>query len=169
MNGRNLPGWLTVAASTLLFGCAAYRMPEGAAAPPVTPEIERLAQPDAPTPGEQIAALATTKLGSPYRYGARGPDAFDCSGLVYYSYRAAGLSVPRTAAQQYRAARAVPVDKARRGDLLFFSTGGHISHVGIYLGGDRFVHAPASGRPVTISRLDEDWYRQHFAGAGRLF
>lgn len=174
MNERPGPARLAVLAAALLAGCAAYRLPEPAAVSPETgarpsAEAPRPATAPRPAPGERIVAVATAKIGAPYRYGARGPDAFDCSGLVHYAYAAAGLPVPRTAAAQHRAARAVPIDQARRGDLLFFRDGGRISHVGIYLGGRRFVHAPASGQPVTISRLDEAWYREHFAGAGRLF
>jgi len=111
---------------------------------------------------------AMSMIGVPYRYGGRTPSGFDCSGLVFYSYGNAGFSVPRTSAAQMRAASAVDYSEARRGDLLFFGTGGRVSHVAIYLGDGRFVHAPQSGSEVSIGRMRDDWYRSNFYQAGRL-
>ncbi|MGD8379813.1 MAG: C40 family peptidase [Gammaproteobacteria bacterium] len=117
---------------------------------------------------EQIAQRARNQLGSPYRYGGASPYGFDCSGLVYYVYRHAGLDVPRTTGAQYRAGRPVPVTQARPGDLLFFRINGKVSHVGIYLGGGAFVHAPETGEVVTTASLSEPWWRRHLAGVRRL-
>ncbi|MDP6450100.1 MAG: C40 family peptidase [Lentisphaeria bacterium] len=108
-------------------------------------------------------------VGSPYRYGGRGPNAFDCSGLVVYSYQAAGVKVPRTSALQFKAATPVDIDAARPGDLLFFSYSRKTSHVGIYLGNQQFVHAPSSGGNVSVQSLQQAHYREHFVGAGRLY
>lgn len=122
------------------------------------------------TPGSTALAAAESRIGSPYRYGGAGPDAFDCSGLVAFAYRQAGISMPRTAAQQYAIARPVPRRELRPGDLVFFRLSGReVSHVGIYAGGDRFVHAPQSGGTVRLASLDDDWYRERYAGAGRPY
>jgi murein DD-endopeptidase len=116
----------------------------------------------------QAVHLATGLIGAPYRWGGATPDGFDCSGLVYYTFGKAGLAVPRTSQAQYHAARPVPIAQAEPGDLVFFGRRGKISHVGIYLGDERFVHAPETGRTVTIARLSDGYYRARFAGAGRI-
>lgn len=107
-------------------------------------------------------------MGAPYRYGGATPNGFDCSGLVVYSYKQAGVSVPRTSREQYRKAKPVPVSTARPGDLVFFGTNQKVSHVGIYLGDDEFIHAPEAGQSVKISSIQDDYYKAHFAGAGRI-
>ncbi|MFW2403416.1 MAG: C40 family peptidase [Gammaproteobacteria bacterium] len=118
--------------------------------------------------GQAVVDTATSLVGSPYRYGAHGPNAFDCSGLVYYSYQSAGVKVPRTSAQQFSAATPVRIDDARPGDLLFFRYSRKVSHVGIYLGDQRFVHAPSTGGNVSIQSLQQAHYRDRFVGAGRI-
>lgn len=119
--------------------------------------------------GVVLLQAAESRIGTPYRYGGAGPDAFDCSGLVIYAHREIGVSVPRTAAEQFAAATPVPRHELRPGDLVFFRLSGrHVSHVGIYAGGDRFVHAPQSGGQVRVARLDEEVFRRGFAGAGRF-
>lgn len=117
--------------------------------------------------GDRAARAALSQVGTPYRYGGATPAGFDCSGLVHYSYQQAGMSIPRTTAGQW--ARLAPVGnrEMRKGDLLFFSIDGKMSHVGLYLGNGKFVHAPSSGRRVEIERLDSDFYRQAFLRAGR--
>jgi cell wall-associated NlpC family hydrolase len=121
-------------------------------------------------PGHAVLQAAESRLGAPYRYGGAGPDAFDCSGLVTYAYRQLGFAVPRTAAQQFAAATPVPRGDLRPGDLVFFRLDGReVSHVGIYAGDDRFVHAPQSGGEVRMASLDDDFFRRRFAGAGRLY
>ncbi len=119
--------------------------------------------------GVAIARAAESELGAPYRYGGTGPDAFDCSGLVYFVHRRMGLEVPRTAAQQFAAATPVKQKDLRPGDLVFFRLAGRkVSHVGIYTGDDRFVHAPQSGGEVRVASLEEEYFRRRYAGAGRL-
>jgi cell wall-associated NlpC family hydrolase len=115
----------------------------------------------------RIVFTALQMVGVPYRYGGDAPDGFDCSGLVQYAYRNAGLSVPRTSREQLRASRPVTLDEADPGDLLFFRSKDD-SHVGIYVGEGRFVHAPATHRTVSIGRLTDAYYRRHFVRAGRL-
>jgi cell wall-associated NlpC family hydrolase len=117
--------------------------------------------------GEQAAVVAARQVGVPYRYGGRSTSGFDCSGLVNYAYARAGKSVPRTTGELWRRLRPVPADELRVGDVLFFDIEGKISHVGLYLGSRRFVHAPSSGREVTIAHLDSAYYRKAFIRGGR--
>lgn len=123
-----------------------------------------------PDPGYALLLAAESRIGAPYRYGGAGPDAFDCSGLVSYAYRSVGITVPRTAAEQFAAA--VPVNRGdlRPGDLVFFRLESrNVSHVGIYAGSSQFVHAPQSGGNVRLASLEDDYFRRRFAGAGRFY
>ncbi|MEU3525398.1 NlpC/P60 family protein [Streptomyces sp. NPDC038707] len=118
-----------------------------------------------PAPSGRAAvavAYAYGKLGSPYVWGATGPHAFDCSGLVQAAYRAAGLALPRTSYAQINAGRRVSRSELRPGDLVFFYPG--ISHVGIYVGGGRMIHAPNPSAPVRLAPIDQ----MPFAGATRV-
>ena len=94
---------------------------------------------------------ALSKVGAPYRYGAAGPKAFDCSGLVYWSYKQAGISLPRSSRAQSRVGKPVSRDQLRPGDLVFFYK--PVSHVGIYIGGGKIVHASTRKAPVKISDM----------------
>ncbi|OWA09103.1 hypothetical protein B9W62_15130 [Streptomyces sp. CS113] len=107
-------------------------------------------------------AYAYQKLGSPYVWGATGPNAFDCSGLTQAAYRAAGVSLPRTTYAQIDAGRRVPRSELLPGDLVFFYSG--ISHVGIYVGKGQMIHAPNPSAPVRVAPVDE----MPFAGATRV-
>jgi cell wall-associated NlpC family hydrolase len=121
-------------------------------------------------PGQAVLQSAESRIGAPYRYGGAGPDAFDCSGLVAYAHRQIGITVPRTAAEQFVKATPVERRELRPGDLVFFRLAGReVGHVGIYAGDDRFVHAPQSGGHVRIASLDDEWYRERFVGAGRFY
>lgn len=107
---------------------------------------------------------AKKQVGDPYRWGASGPGAFDCSGLVRYAWRKAGVSLPRITQSQYRSIRKkVSWNSLLPGDLLFFSGKGH---VGMYVGKGRMVHSPSSGKTVRIVKL-QGHYRSTFAGAVR--
>jgi cell wall-associated NlpC family hydrolase len=117
--------------------------------------------------GERAAAIALQQVGIPYRYGGATTSGFDCSGLVQYSYHRAGKNVPRTTGQLWSATSAVQRKKLRAGDLLFFSIDGKMSHVGMYLGGQRFVHAPSSGRTVSVANLNSAFYSSAFIRGGR--
>jgi cell wall-associated NlpC family hydrolase len=117
----------------------------------------------------QAARTATQMIGVPYRYGGSSPKAgFDCSGLVQYSYSQAGMRVPRTSRAQFKAAQPISLAEAQPGDLLFFRYKRKVSHVAIYLGDDRFVHAPSRGKQVSVASLRDPHYQQHFLQAGRL-
>jgi murein DD-endopeptidase len=120
--------------------------------------------------GEALAQLAVKLLGAPYRFGGATPAGFDCSGLVFYAHRELGLTVPRTSRDQARVAEEISQRKLERGDLVFFRIGKrHVDHVGIYIGDRLFIHAPRSGRPVTLQSLDDEYYEKHFSGAGRFW
>ena len=114
---------------------------------------------------------AISLLGTPYEWGGAGPTGFDCSGLVRFIYDQVGIAVPRTAAEQYLRGEAGRASRdSKPGDLLFFRTQGQrISHVAIYTGEGRFIHAPQTGQPVEFRMLDDEYYRPRLAGAGRLF
>lgn len=118
--------------------------------------------------GDEVAATALAMSGAPYRYGGTSPSGFDCSGLVYFAYDRSGIKVPRTTRSQYKQAKRVPMKELRAGDLVFFRIAGKVSHVGLYTGDGRFVHAPSSGRSVMISRLDSDYWRKRLVATGRL-
>ena len=119
----------------------------------------------------KVVEIARELLGTPYRYGGESPrHGFDCSGLVQYAYEQAGLEIARTTGQQYRQVQAIPSRSLQPGDLVFFSTkyNRFVSHVGIYLGNNRFIHAPSSGKTVSVANLRDPYWRRHFASAGRL-
>lgn len=104
-----------------------------------------------------LAAIkaATAKLGSPYVWGAEGPDTFDCSGLMVWAWDKAGVTLPRTSQQQAKYGTAVPLSKIRAGDLVTSNWGsGPSSHVGMYIGGGKLIHAPRPGRNVVVANLD---------------
>ena len=117
--------------------------------------------------GERAAAYALQQVGVPYRYGGSSPGGFDCSGLVQYSYSQAGMSVARTTAQLWATTRAVDRQELQVGDLLFFRFDGKMSHVAMYIGGQRFVHAPSSGKSVTVASLDTAFYEEALIRARR--
>jgi cell wall-associated NlpC family hydrolase len=148
---------LLVLVATVLAACTPFR-----AGPP--------ADPRSADPGGAVLQAAQGRIGAPYKYGGAGPEAFDCSGLVTYAHRQIGVAVPRTAAQQFAAATPVKRGELRPGDLVFFRLDSReVSHVGIYAGDGRFVHAPQRGGHVRVASLDEDYFRRSFAGAGRLY
>ena len=117
--------------------------------------------------GQQAASIAVHQVGVPYRYGGSAPTGFDCSGLVHYSYQQAGKAVARTTGQLWNSTSAVDRRDIRPGDVLFFRIEGKMSHVGIYVGDNRFVHAPSSGKSVSMESLSSDFYRNAFIRAGR--
>lgn len=119
---------------------------------------------------DQVAVCALRQRGKAYCWGGNTPmQGFDCSGLTQYSFRqGASVHIPRTAAAQYAAATKVPAEQAQKGDLVFFRTHGNkVSHVGLYLGRERFVHAPRTGKNIQISKLEGYWKRR-LVGFGRI-
>lgn len=126
-----------------------------------------------PASNSQLAAkaadIAARMVGKPYKYGGSKPGkGFDCSGLVQYSYSRAGLKVPRSTRMQRRHSRTVSLKNIKKGDLIFFNQSGkRSSHVGIYLGNRKFVHAPSSGKRVRIDKISAYWAR-HISSARRF-
>ena len=113
------------------------------------------------------ASIAEQQIGTPYRYGGADTKGFDCSGLVYFAYSSAGKQVARTTAGLWGTLKPVPANKLQTGDVLFFDIDGKMSHVGLYLGQGRFVHAPSTGRHVVVAELDSGFYRSALIRGGR--
>jgi len=121
---------------------------------------------------ESIVQTVRRFVGMPYRWGGASlVDGFDCSGLTMTVYRLNGLDLPRSAFGQYRAGTPVNRDGLRPGDLVFFATAGsnRISHVGIYSGEDRFIHAPGRGKPIRSAALSNKYFSRRYKGARRYF
>lgn len=128
-------------------------------------------QPEDPAAANAVLMRAIGLVGTPYRWGGNTPDGgFDCSGLVNYVFRdMLDLRLPRTSREL--AAMQGPKISTNRlapADLVFFGKGGDVSHVGIYVGEGRFVHAPRSGGTVRLDRLDGPYWRDHYTGAKRV-
>ena len=132
-----------------------------------TAEPQRNEVATAKSAGHQAARIALRQVGIPYRYGGKTPSGFDCSGLVQYSYSQAGKFVPRTTGQLWSALQPVSPAEMKPGDVLFFRIEGKMSHVGLYLGDSEFVHAPSSGRTVSVASLESPFYGGSLIRAGR--
>ena len=115
----------------------------------------------------RLVAMALGLQGVPYVFGGTTPYGFDCSGFVQYVFRQLGFSLPRMADEQYNAS--ARVSQLSLGNLVFFETyTSGVSHVGIYLGNRRFIHA-SSSKGVTISSLDDSYWSPRYVGAGKVF
>ncbi len=123
-------------------------------------------------PRSGIVNTAMGFIGVPYRYGGNGPQdgGFDCSGLVRSAVqRALGQSLPRRAADQAHATRTIQKDELQPGDLVFFNTMKRaFSHVGIYVGDNKFIHAPSSGKLVRVENMNNNYWQSRFNGARRV-
>jgi cell wall-associated NlpC family hydrolase len=119
----------------------------------------------------EITSYALSLIGVDYRFGGNTPDqGLDCSGLIRYVFQqATGLSLPRSAREQARVGESVSKDKLQPGDLVFFNTRRfQFSHVGLYIGDNRFIHAPSSGGAVQVVSLDNIYWQKAFNGARRI-
>ncbi|MDX6532262.1 MAG: peptidoglycan DL-endopeptidase CwlO [Gaiellales bacterium] len=121
--------------------------------------------PPAGTLGQQAAAIAQQYLGVPYVWGGASPSGFDCSGLVMYVYAQLGVSLPHYTGSQWSSGPHVDRSQLAAGDLVFFYG---LGHVGIYIGGGLFVHAPHTGDVVKISNMNDSWYSSAYDGAVRI-
>jgi len=129
------------------------------------------AAPKVNTVRAKLVKTAHNYIGIPYKWGGTSPKTgFDCSGLTSTTYKKNGISIARTSSRQYRQGKAVTKNQLRKGDLVFFATGRawRVSHVGMYIGDGKFIHAPSSGKKVRIERLNNSWYRKRFVGAKRF-
>ncbi|AQY50050.1 peptidoglycan lytic protein P45 [Listeria weihenstephanensis FSL R9-0317] len=115
---------------------------------------------------DAMISTAYAQLGKPYSLGATGPGSFDCSGFTSYAFRAAGVSIPRTSGAQYAASTKISSSQAKPGDLVFFSYGSGIAHVGIYIGGGKMINAQNNG--VSIDSLSSSFWAQSLVGFGRI-
>lgn len=120
--------------------------------------------------GENIALMAQSMLGKRYLYGGSSPQqGFDCSGLVFFTHTQVGDYVPRTSRDQLSASQEISLDELQPGDLLFYRINGKPSHVGIYIGNNQFVHAPSSGKTVSVTTMDNPYFKPRLIRAGRLY
>jgi cell wall-associated NlpC family hydrolase len=118
-----------------------------------------------PSTHSGAADSALSMLGTPYVWAGSQPGGFDCSGLVMWAFAQVGVSLPHSSYAQYGYGVPVSRDQLQAGDLVFFDG---LGHVGIYIGGDQFVHAPHSGDVVRISSLNEGWFASSYVGARRI-
>jgi cell wall-associated NlpC family hydrolase len=129
----------------------------------ITPSADTVVAPP-PTHGG-VVGVALSQLGTPYVWAGSAPGGFDCSGLVMWAYSQVGVALPHSTYAQYGYGVPVSRDQLAPGDLVFFDG---LGHVGIYIGGDQFVHAPHTGDVVKISSLNEGWYASTYVGARRI-
>jgi hypothetical protein len=117
---------------------------------------------------EELVRTAKRFIGVPYRWGGENrADGFDCSGLTMVSYRLNGLNMQRNSRSQFKAGKSIKKSQLRKGDLVFFATGGgsRVSHVGMYIGNGQFIHAPRTGKKVRIEKLSNRYFTRTFVGA----
>ena len=166
---------LASASLLALAGCsvAPTRRNRGARAPgrPSQEEPAEEAEAGAAGPGSEIVMQALANVGKPYRWGGAHPtEGFDCSGLVAHVFEdALGMKLPRTSLKMSSTGTRVERARLSAGDLVFFNTSRYAySHVGIYIGRGRFVHAPSSGSLVRVERMSTPYWSTRFDGARRL-
>ena len=142
----------------LSAGCAFF--PAG---PTVSPELRK-----------DVVSIALQYRDSPYRWQGSSPGGFDCSGFVQFVFEQAGIEIPRTSKRQYKAGEAVDHADLKRGDLVFFVRWGWLkfflppSHVGIYIGANRFIHAPSPGQTVRVDSLADKYWKDHYKDGRNL-
>ena len=162
---------LALSTALLLAGCGGNDNVRPSASQRTPQRDGPIVQPVDPTKANAVLMRAISLVGTPYRYGGNTPEGgFDCSGLVTYVFRdMLDLRLPRTSRELAATQGSrIATDRLAGGDLVFFGSGGQVSHVGIYVGEGRFVHAPNSGGTVRLDRLDGAWWRDHYTGARRL-
>ena len=162
---------LALSTAVLLAGCGGGDGVRPTARNQPLPRAWPTVAPANPAKANAVLMRAISLVGTPYRYGGNTPEGgFDCSGLVNYVYRdMLDLRLPRSSRElaAVQGPRISP-ERLASGDLVFFGSDGTVSHVGIYVGEGRFVHAPSSGGTVRLDRLDGSWWRDHYSGARRL-
>lgn len=115
----------------------------------------------------EVVVAGLSQIGTPYVYGGSSPaTGFDCSGLTQYAHHAAGVAIPRVAAEQHRISKPVRAGRPRPGDMVFFKTGPAVYHVGLMVDNERFVHASSSRHQVRLDRLNTPYWKAHYLGAG---
>ncbi len=160
------PAWLLASGISAFVATPATAYPHPVPPPATTQQQER----GAFSPIQLVLNLANHLRDIRYKRGGREPSTgFDCSGFVRYVFRQGiGADLPNTSAAQFRAGQKIARSDLRSGDLVFFRTAGkRVSHVGIYVGDGEFIHAPSTGKRVSVSRLAEPYWSRRFAGAKR--
>uniref|UniRef100_I2Q257 Cell wall-associated hydrolase, invasion-associated protein n=1 Tax=Desulfovibrio sp. U5L TaxID=596152 RepID=I2Q257_9BACT len=119
---------------------------------------------------DRMLRTANTQIGTPYRSGGCNPNTgFDCSGFTTWVFNRYGIHLPRSSREQYQMGTMVAKNNLRKGDLVFFRSKRGVNHVGIYLENGKFIHSASNGKTVTVSHLEEDYWRTHYAGGRRVF
>ncbi|MCW5937374.1 MAG: C40 family peptidase [Fimbriimonadaceae bacterium] len=145
---------------------ATYREPAKSVA---SPRSSRPVAPLSAAAAGSVVGTALAQLGTPYRWGGTSRGGFDCSGFTSFVYSRNGKSIPRTSIEQSRSGTPVSKGGLQKGDLVFFNTrGSRVSHVGIYIGGGKFVHASSGGGRVRVNNLSDSYYSKRYAGARRV-
>ena len=162
---------LALSAGLLLAACGGGEHVRPGPAAPAPQRTWSDPRPADPAKANAVLMRAISLVGTPYRYGGNTPEGgFDCSGLVNYVYRdMLDLRLPRSSRElaQVQGPR-LERNRLASGDLVFFGSGREVSHVGIYVGEGRFVHAPSSGGTVRLDRLDGPYWVSHYSGAKRV-
>ena len=174
---RNYPRNALLALSTalmailLLAGCGSHDNVRPSARQSATTRDWPVVQPADPAKANAVLMRAISLVGTPYRHGGNTPEGgFDCSGLVNYVFRdMLDLRLPRTSRDlaAWQGPRIEPQQLATA-DLVFFGSGGSVTHVGIYVGEGRFVHAPSTGGTVRLDHLDGPYWRRNYSGSKRV-
>lgn len=163
-------GLLALFAALAACGGGERAVRRSAPPPPESRNWPQVAPTD-PAAANAVLIRALGLVGTPYRYGGNTPEGgFDCSGLVTYVFRdMLDLRLPRTSRElaQVQGPRIDP-HKLAPADLVFFGSRGSVSHVGIYVGEGRFVHAPSTGGTVRLDSLDGSYWQDHYSGAKRV-
>jgi cell wall-associated NlpC family hydrolase len=129
-------------------------------------EVSKLFEELKRTMGDEAVEIARRYLGTPYVWAGASPAGFDCSGFVMYVYGRLGIVLPHNGAQLWGVGRPVQRRDLDPGDVVFFDA---LGHVGIYIGGGRFIHSPHSGDVVKISSFSDGWYGSTFVGGRRVW
>ena len=162
---------LVLLVGAVLAACGGNREVVRTRTPAPVPRVWPVVQPADPAAANAVLMRAISLVGTPYRYGGNTPEGgFDCSGLVNFVYQdMLDLRLPRSSRDLagWQGPRIAP-ERLAAADLVFFGSAGAVSHVGIYVGEGRFVHAPSTGGTVRLDRLDGPYWRDHYSGAKRV-
>lgn len=163
------PRWLLVLAClAVLSGCSVVTERDSASSRDLG--YSAADGPSASRDAGEALKVALAQQGARYRAGGDDPsEGFDCSGLVHFSFSSVGIKLPRSSHDMFQHARRIDRSDLRPGDLVFFRLrSSRISHVGIYAGNGRFVHAPSRGKDVELASMSDKYWGRRFAGAGRI-
>ena len=175
MNKNIIKLFLSILCLTLLLnGCTSSKPPSKKPTKTATNagKVIRITHVNAHKGGQEVMMYAMSLMGTGYKFGGTNPQAgFDCSGMVGYIYKnALGVQLPRTANDIAAASTPINKNKLKVGDLVFFNTSGKTySHMGIYIGDDRFIHAPSTNGSIRTESMSSKYFASRFTGARTLF